>query len=358
VVKVGTSLLTLPQNGLDLARIGQIVSQLVRLKKRDMEVILVTSGAIGAGRGRLGLAKPLRTIPQKQAMAAIGQNHLMSCYENFFSREGCVVAQVLLTKDDMNNRQRYLNASNTLLALLEYKAIPIINENDTVAVDEIKFGDNDTLSALIASKIEADLLIILSDIEGLYTTDPREDKDAKLIKEVRRVTPQMERLSGGPLRGTGGMYTKLKAAKIAMASGTTMVIADGRVKDIIISIVEGKDIGTRFLPQPGRMSSRKRWIAFGMTPKGRIVVDKGAQGALINKKSLLPAGIISVEGEFKLGDSVSIVSAQGDEFARGLVYYSTSEIELVRGQKTERIVQILGYKDYDEVVHRDNLVIL
>lgn len=357
-MKVGTGLLTLPDRGLNLTRIGQVVSQLARLHKSGMEVILVTSGAIGAGRGRLGLDKPLRTIPQKQAMAAIGQNHLMSTYENFFSKEGCLVAQVLLTQDDMNNRQRYLNASNTLLALLEYKAIPIINENDTVAVDEIKFGDNDTLSALIASKIEADLLVILSDIEGLYTADPRQSREAKLIKEVRRVTPQMERACGGPLRGTGGMYTKLKAAKISMASGTTMVIADGRIPDVIMGIVEGKDIGTRFLPKQGRMSSRKRWIAFGMTPKGRIVVDKGAKEALVNKKSLLPAGIISVEGEFKLGDSVSIMGAEGDEFARGLVYYSTSEIERIKGQKTQRIAQILGYKDYDEVIHRDNLVIL
>jgi glutamate 5-kinase len=346
---------------LRLGRIRKIVKEIAHLKKKNHQVIIVTSGAIGMGSSRLRLEEKSSSVPQKQAIAAIGQNLLMSVYEKLFRRQGSIVAQVLLTAEDLRDRKRYLNARNTLFTLLNYKVIPIVNENDTVAVEEIQFGDNDTLSALIASKVEADLLIILSDIKGLYTADPRKDKKAELIKMVKEITPRMESIAGkaGTLRGTGGMHTKIQAAKVATGSGATMIVADGNRERVLTSIMEGKEVGTKFLPRKRRLSGRKRWIAFNLRPCGKIFVDEGAKKALIEKgKSLLPSGIRKVEGEFKMGDGVKITDARGKEFGRGLVHYSSSEIERIAGKKTKDIQAILGYKDYDEVIHRDYLVIL
>jgi len=357
VVKVGSSLLT-EKNRLNRERMEEIVDQLASLQKENKEVILVTSGAIAGGIGRLNLKK-LTTIPQKQAAAAIGQNLLMGIYEKLFKKRGCLVAQVLLTSEDIQNRKRYLNARNTLLTLLNYKAIPIVNENDTVAVDEIKFGDNDTLSALVASKVEADLLIILTDTKGLYTTDPKR-KGAGFIEEVSEITPQLERMASGAgtLKGTGGMVTKLRAAKIARSSGVAMVIADGSMKNVLLRVLAGERLGTLFLPKE-RLKSRKRWIAFGVVLKGKIRVDEGAKEAISKRgKSLLPSGIIEVKGRFSIGGGVSIIDEENREFARGIVSYSSSEVDKIKGKKTSRIEKLLGYKDYDEVIHRDNLVIL
>lgn len=367
VIKVGSSLLT-EKNGLNLKRIEEIVDQLASLQKKNKEIILVTSGAIASGMGRLKLKK-LTTMPQKQAAAAIGQNLLMGIYERLFKKRGCLVAQILLTSEDIENRERYLNARNTLLTLLNYKAIPIVNENDTVAVDEIKFGDNDTLSALVASKVEADLLILLTDTKGLYTVDPRRReaglthaplRAAGFIEEVSEITPQLEKMASGPgtRRGTGGMGTKLQAAKIVRSSGIAMVIADGRIENVLLRLLAGEHLGTLFLPKT-RLKSRKRWIAFGVILKGKIRVDEGAQEAIFKRgKSLLPSGITEVKGRFSIGDGVSIIDEENREFARGIVSYSSSEIEKIMGKKTQKIEKILGYKDYDEVIHRDNLVIL
>lgn len=323
-------------------------------------MIVVTSGAIGMGVSKLGLNKKLQSVSQKQAVAAIGQNLLMRIYEKLFKKYNCAVAQVLLTAEDLRDRERYLNARNTLFTLFTYKTIPIINENDTVAIEEIQFGDNDTLSALVASKVEADLLIILSDIEGLCTEDPRKTRKAKLIKSVEKITPQIESMGGkaGSFRGTGGMSTKIQAGKIATSAGVMMVVANGNKDKVIASIIKGEDIGTRFLPKKDKISSRKRWIAFNLPLSGKIFVDEGAKEVLLNKgKSLLPSGIIKVEGKFERGDAVSIVDSKGKEFARGLVYYPVSAIKKIAGKQTKDIGGILGYKDYDEIIHRNNLVI-
>ncbi len=357
VVKVGSSLLT-EKNRLNLEMMEKIVDQLAALQKKNKEIILVTSGAIASGMGRLNLKK-LTSIPQKQAAAAVGQNLLMGIYERLFKKKGCLVAQILLTSEDIQDRERYLNARNTLLTLLNYKAIPIVNENDTVAVDEIKFGDNDTLSALVASKVEADLLIILTDTKGLYTTDPQK-RGARFIEEVSEITSQLERMASGPgtLRGTGGMVTKLRAAKIARSSGIAMVIADGRMRNVIKRILAGERLGTLFLPKE-KLKSRKRWIAFGVVLKGKIKVDEGAKEAISKRgKSLLPSGIIEVKGRFSRGAGVSIVDEENKEFARGIVSYSSSEVDRIKRKKTQEIKKILGYKDYDEVIHRNNLVVL
>jgi glutamate 5-kinase len=358
VIKVGSTLLT-HENRLNIKRIEEFVSQLASLQKKNREIILVTSGAVAAGMGRLRLKK-LVTIPQKQAAAAIGQNLLMEIYERLFKKRGCLVAQVLLTSQDIADRKRYLNTRNTLLTLLNYKTIPIINENDTVAVDEIKFGDNDTLSALVASKVEADILIILTDTKGLYTTDPKKKRAARFIEEVSEITPQLERMATGSLtrQGTGGMTTKLKAAKIARSCGVPMVIADGRVKNIILKLASGESLGTLFLPK-GRPCSRKRWIASGLPVSGKIKIDKGAKEAIIRRgKSLLPSGIVEIKGKFSMGDGVEILNERNRVFARGIVSCSSSELDRIKGKKTQEIEKILGYKDYDEVIHRNNLVIL
>lgn len=365
VVKVGTSLLT-DQNGfLNHDFMQQLCSDLSELKKKGEKIILVTSGAIIAGLGKLKSrekSKGSLTLREKQAAAAIGQVQLMQVYEQEFARHGHLVAQVLLTREDLEDRARYLNARNTLLTLFDLGAIPIINENDTVAVEEIQVGDNDNLAAIVASKVGADYLIILTDVEGLYTDDPTKNRNAKLISEVKEITSEIEilaRKNPAGERGTGGMLTKIEAAKIATHSGVTMVIAQGEGEKVIQQILSGENIGTKFLPQKEELKARDRWIAFGMKAKGKIYIDQGAVEALIKKgKSLLPSGITSVDENFEVGDMVSIFSPEGEEIARGLTYYSAEDIRKIQGKKSQEIEKILGRKDYDEVIHRDNLVIL
>lgn len=360
VVKVGTSTLTYPTGKLNLERIEHIVKQLADLYNQGKEVILVSSGAIGVGVSRLGLAQRPETIPEKQAAAAVGQGLLMHIYEKMFAEYGAVVAQVLLTRDDIGDRKRYLNAKNTLVTLFSMGVIPIINENDTVAVDDIKFGDNDLLSALVASLVGADLLIILSDIDGLYAGNPNQQRDAKLIKVVEEITPEILEVAGGAgsSLGTGGMLTKIQAGKIAMQSGTFMVIANGSEKNIIRRIVRGEEIGTVFIPKENHLHSRKRWIAFGQGFQGKICIDDGAVIALKSEgKSLLPSGITKVEGEFERGSAVDVCDHYGRIFAKGLVNYSARELRQIQGHSTGDIEKILGYKYYDEVIHRDNLVL-
>lgn len=361
VVKVGSSTLTHSNGRLNLQRMEALVRQLADLHNCGLEVILVTSGAVGAGIGKLGLKRRPRTIPEKQAAAAVGQGILLHMYEKLFAEYGQTVAQILLTREDMAHRTRFLNARNALFTLLTMEVIPIINENDAVAVEEIKFGDNDTLSALVASLVEADLLILLSDIAGLYDADPRSHPEARLLSWVEEITPEIEAMAGGAgsSLGTGGMATKIQAARIAVSSGTAMVIADGSRPGVIQSILAGEAVGTWFKPQAHPLQARKRWIAFGQGSKGRLVVDEGAVRALVKgRKSLLASGLVAVEGSFSEGQVVTVVDREGREVARGLVNYSAAELNQIKGLKTDAIEKLLGHKNYDEVIHRDNLVVL
>jgi glutamate 5-kinase len=361
VVKVGTSVLTSKEGKLETSYISRLVHELASLQQSGREVILVTSGAISAGMGKLQLIPKPKTIPLKQAAAAVGQSILMQTYEHLFSQHHQPIAQILLTHQDLSNRQSYINIYNTILTLLHYRVIPIINENDTVAVEEIKFGDNDTLSALVAHSIEADLLIILTDTDGLYDTNPKHHKPKKLISVVEKVTPEILGLADGegtPL-STGGMYTKLKAAEIVTKCGVVMIIANGREERILERIVNGESVGTLFLPLQGRMAGRKRWIAFNLNSCGEIVVDEGARKAILfDGRSLLPSGVVGVEGEFEVGDAVTILDEQGKELAKGLTNYSALELCKIKGKHTREIERVLGYKYFDEVIHRDNLVLL
>ncbi len=360
VIKVGSSSVAYANGKPKHDQIGALVRQLSGLHKQGKEVLLVTSGAIGTGAGRLGLTGRPRTIPAKQAAAAVGQGILMHIYEKLFSEYGVTVGQVLLTREDFSDRRRFLNAGNTLHALLQFGVIPVINENDTVAVDEIKLGENDTLSALVAGLVDAELLILLSDIQGLYTADPRKDHDARLIREVREITPDIESLAGGvgSKMGSGGMITKIQAARIASHSGVYTVLASTAEKDIILRIMSGEQVGTVFLPSANKLENKKRWIAYSSALCGRIHVDAGAATALVKKgKSLLPSGVTAAEGVFEIGSTVSIVGPDKQEIGRGITCYSSVEIDLIKGSQTKEISRILGYKDYDEVVHRNNLVL-
>jgi len=359
VIKVGSSTLSYPNGRLNITQMERLVRELADLQNRGMEVILVSSGAQGAGIGKIGLSRRPKTIPEKQAAAAIGQGLLMHMYEKLFSEYGITVAQVLLTREDIMDRKRFLNARNALNALLGMETIPIINENDTIAVEEIKFGDNDALSALVASLIEAELLIILSDIAGLYTGNPSTDKGATLIPLVTEINEDIENIAGGSgsRLGTGGMITKLQAAKVAMNSGFPMIIAGGSEKRIVRRIIEGEHLGTLFLPRENRLHSKKRWIAFGSNVQGTILIDSGARRALTEEgKSLLPSGIVSVEGTFEIGNTVSVFH-EDKEIGRGIVNYSSLEIDIIKGKRTREITKILGYKDFDEVIHRDNFAL-
>jgi glutamate 5-kinase len=361
VIKIGTSSLTYQTGKINFEIINKLALQIANLANQGRELILVTSGAISVGVSRFGLTKRPESIPEKQAMAAVGQGALMHYYEKFFNEYGQVVAQVLLTKEDVIDRRKYLNIRNTLFTLLDYGVIPIINENDTVAADEIKFGDNDTLSALVASAVEADLLIILSDIDGLFSADPRIDPKAQLIETVQELGPEIESLAGGAgsWRGTGGMATKIQAAKIGINSNVGVIIANGADPSIIGEIIEGQPKGTFFVPKQHKLEQRKRWIAFGLSPQGTIYIDEGAEKALIDGgKSLLPSGILKVEGNFEDGQAVRIVNPEKKEIARGIVKYSSWEIEQVKGLKSIELQSVLGHTEGDEIIHRDNLVII
>lgn len=361
VLKVGSQVLTAKGRSLSQAVFDRLARELSAAKKKGYEMVIVSSGAIAAGMARLGLLEKPKTIPQKQAAAAIGQSALMWNYERAFTCYGEKVAQVLLTRDDLSNRRRYLNARNTLLTLLGLGVIPIINENDTVVVEEIKFGDNDNLSALVTSLVNADLLIILSDIDGLYDRDPRLSKNAKLIPLVRQVTTEMEKKASGTLSpiSIGGMVTKLQAARKAALFGVPMILANGMVEGTLERIFQAEDVGTLFTSEVNKLNSRKHWIAFTLEPQGRIIVDDGAKKAILQKgKSLLPSGVLAAEGEFSLGDPVVLVDLQKQEFAKGLSNYGSAEINKIKGLKTTEVENKLGYKYGDEIIHRDDLVIL
>ncbi|MDU4961917.1 MAG: glutamate 5-kinase [Sporomusaceae bacterium] len=361
VVKVGTSTLTHASGKLNLLRIEKLVRELADLANQGKELILVTSGAVGVGVDRLGLAEKPKTIPGKQAAAAVGQGILMHTYEKIFGEYGQIVAQVLLTREDSVNRKRYANSRNTLLTLLSMRVIPIINENDAVAVDELKIGDNDTLSAMVASIVEADLLVILSDVEGVYTANPQTDPDAVLIPEISDITLDVEALAGGAgtARGTGGMHTKVQAAKIAVNSGVVMVIASGARDGIVRDLIAGCPAGTVFWPQENRLHIRKRWLAFGSRIRGSVTVDKGCEQALLTGgSSLLATGVTAVEGEFDAGSTLRVLTAAGREIARGLTNYGANDARLIMGVHSDEIAGILGSKPYDELIHRDNLVLL
>ena len=323
----------------------------------------MTSGAIGAGIGKLDLKQRPRDIKVLQATAAVGQNILMSTYDRYFAKYEQTIAQLLLTHEDFFDRKRYLNLRNTLITLLKSGVIPIINENDTVVVDEIKLGDNDNLSALVASNLDADLLIILTDIDGLYTYDPKRSKKAEFISIVEEITPEIERIASARGKtGTGGMKTKIQAAKVTMKAGIPMVIVNGNEENILARIIAGERIGTIFLPMAGakeKMNDRKHWLQFASSVKGKIKVDEGAKSALIkNGGSLLASGIVDVEDDFMTGDPVSIVDTEGEEFAKGISNFSSEEIKKIKGAQSKEIEQILGRKEYGEVIYRGNLVLV
>jgi len=361
VVKVGSRLLAGADGGIDTRFVTRLVRQVAALKDRGKEVILVTSGAIAAGRRELELKKPPSSLPALQAAAAVGQTVLMHIYHQAFRKRGFRVGQVLLTREGLHHRDRHLNARHTLLALLERGIVPVINENDTVAVDEIKFGDNDQLAALVANLVRADLLVLLSDVDGLLAEPGRRGRGRKVIARVEKITPEvMALVRGGPGKySRGGMGSKLQAAGIVTRAGGQAVIANGTRPDVLLRVVRGEPEGTYFPTPFARLRSRKCWIAFSCLKKGRIVVDGGARRALAEGgKSLLASGITAVEGSFSAGDMVSVAGPDGAEFSRGLVNYSSREVEKIRGEKTGRIKTILGYKPYDEVIHRDNLLIL
>ncbi|MEK7836425.1 MAG: glutamate 5-kinase [candidate division NC10 bacterium] len=361
VVKVGSGLITVPGQGPDGRRIAALAADIASVVAGRREVALVTSGAIVTGMARLGLPARPRSIPEKQAAAAVGQSALMWHYEHAFKKHGLHVGQVLLTGQDISDRSRYLNARNTLLTLLNFGVVPIVNENDTVAVDEIKVGDNDNLAALVAHLIDADLLVLLTDVDGLYTADPRRDPTARRVETVEAITEDIQRLVYDGTAGVsvGGMSTKIEAAQKAVASGIAMVIASGREPGVLGRLLGGEALGTYFQPRGDRLAARKRWIAFAVPPQGCLTVDAGAKKALTERgKSLLPSGLVDVTGEFQAGDVVSLGEVGSGEFARGLVNYDATELRKLRGVKTAEIEKTLGYKGVGEVIHRDNLVVL
>lgn len=359
VVKIGSGVISNAQ-GLEKDRVAEISTDVCRLLDRGLEVVLVSSGAVAAGKGQLGIIGRPQTIPQKQAAAAIGQTRIIHNYRDTFQACNYNVAQVLLTRDDLSNRRRYLNARNTVMTLLEYGVTPIVNENDTVVVEEIRFGDNDNLSALVTNLVEADILVILSDVNGFYDKDPRENPDAQLIPIIERVTPHIEAMGGrsqGCL-GTGGMATKLRAAKKAALSGVGTLIVNGRSPDILARVFAGEDVGTYFLPAQSKLTAKKHWIAFSKKPRGKLLVDEGGRRAVVEDgKSLLPSGVCGVMGGFDRGDAVRLCDLEGVEFARGVVSYSLAETLQIMGKQSREIEKVLGYKYRDEVVDRDNLVL-
>jgi len=363
VVKLGTSLLTGGSGRLDRNMMSRLVEQMAKLHHQGVEMLVVSSGAMAAGRQRLGLSGKMKSIPFKQVLCSVGQSRLMHIYEELFDQYDIPVAQALLTKADLSDRSGYLNARNTLLALLQLKVICIVNENDVVAVDELdeaKFGDNDNLSAMVSNLVDADLLLLLTDTAGLHTADPRRDPGARLIPEVRHIDAEIERLAdrAGAL-GIGGMVTKIEAAQLATASGVTVVIADGREADIILRLASGERVGTRFSPASTKMESRKRWMLSGLCTHGKLVVDSGAAMALKKQnRSLLAAGIKETEGDFDRGDIVEIYDAEGHYFGCGLVNYSSQEVNLIKGAHSGEIATLLGIDFGPEVVHRDNLAVL
>ncbi|SHO46925.1 glutamate 5-kinase [Desulfopila aestuarii] len=360
VIKVGSAILTTEQ-GMNLEVIENLARDIVFLHNTGREVILVSSGAVAAGRKKIGyVPKGEVGMRDKQALAAIGQSVLMHIYDETFGRHNTKIAQVLLTHSDLSRRDRYLNVRNTLNTLFEFGVVPIINENDTVSIEELRFGDNDTLGALVANLIEADMFICLTDVVGLYNGNPHTDPDARPIYTVTEVTPEIEAMAGNvkSALGTGGMQSKIRAAKMVAEGGGCSFIGPGRMNNILQQLFSGEMVGTFFLPKTTRMPSRKHWISYVLKPKGRLVLDGGACVALTQKgKSLLPSGILEVHGTFGAGDAVECSDQTGCVIAVGLINYSSSDVGKIKGRKTGEIAAIIGFKDDDEVMHRDNLVL-
>lgn len=362
VIKVGTSTITYANGKRNFSQIDRLAREISDLQNQGKEMILVTSGAVAVGVDRMGLPGKPKTIPGKQAAAAVGQGVLMHTYEKFFADYGQIVAQVLITKTEAIDRHRYTNTRNTFMELMRQRVIPIVNENDVVALDELKIGDNDNMSALVAGIVDADLVIILSDVDGLYTANPQTHPDAVIVPEVAEITPEIEASAGGvgSARGTGGMATKIQAAKAATSSGIHLVIASGTEKNAITRVLQGEELGTLFVSRENRLQFRKRWLAFGAKIAGSIVVDDGCAKAVRKAGgcSILSAGVFAVQGEFLPGSTVSVIDKDAHELARGLVHYSSAELEQIKGCNSGEIANILGHKNFDEVIHRDDLVIL
>ncbi|UCB46972.1 MAG: glutamate 5-kinase [Spirochaetota bacterium] len=362
VLKLGTRVLTESDNSLDYPVIKSIVKQISELARADRQLIIVTSAAIALGLSRMGMTKRPQDIALLQAAASMGQSRLMHAYETEFAKCGCETSQILLTYEDIQNRKKYLNIRNTIFTLWSFGTIPIVNENDTVSFTEIRFGDNDLLAAYLANMIDADLLVILTDIEGLYNKDPKEHSESVIVSEVEKIDEKLMKSVGskGSFFSSGGMESKLKAAKIATAGGIGAIIASGKSPRALENIFKGQDEGTYFSPSKKKIKGKKRWIAFSPRVSGRIVIDKGGEHAIVTKKkSLLPVGIRDVFGSFDIGSNIAILNEENKEIARGLTNFSSEEIMLIKGMNTKKIPDVLGVDIYfEEVVHRDNLVIL
>jgi glutamate 5-kinase len=364
VIKLGTSLLTGGGNRLDEKRMADLAAQVANLHGQGAEIIIVSSGAIAAGKHKLGINGTSRNIPNKQVLASVGQSHLMNTYEKLLGKQNITVAQALLTKADIADRAGYINARNTLLGLMELGIICIVNENDVISIDEIKeakFGDNDNLSAMVANLVDADILMILSDIDGLYTADPSQNRDAHIIPVVKKIDAGIRKMAAGSASatGTGGMITKIEAAKIATASGIRVVIADGKEPEIIVKLAMGESIGTHFLPQADHMESRLRWMISGLGTRGKLIIDDGAALALSQKnRSLLAAGIQKAEGKFNRGDIVAIYNTEGFQIGCGMTNYSAGDIGIIKGASSKKITSLLSLDYGPEVVHRNNLALL
>ena len=362
VVKVGSSLLTNDGRGLDRALMALWVEQIAALCHEGVQIVIVSSGAVSEGVTRLGWTRRPQALHELQAAAAVGQMGLVQAYESSFQRFGLHTAQILLSHDDLSDRKRYLNARSTLRTLLDLKVVPVVNENDTVAVEEIRFGDNDTLAGLVANLIEADLLILLTDQDGMYDLDPRQNANARLLREARAGDPELERMaaSGGVGKwGRGGMLTKVRAAARAARSGTATLIAAGRAPGVLLQIRRGEEVGTLILPAQEPVVARKQWLAGQLQVRGQLVVDEGAAKVLRESgRSLLPVGVVDVKGSFARGEVVTCLDQQGREIARGLVNYGADEARKLMRQPSERIKELLGYIDEPELIHRDNLVLM
>ena len=360
VVKVGSALVTNNGNGLDLAAIGDWARQIAQLRASGKEIVLVSSGAVACGVQRLGWGRRPKTVHEKQAAAAVGQAGLVEVYEAAFAQHGLHTAQLLLTHDDLADRKRYLNARSTLATLLELGVVPIINENDTVITDEIKFGDNDTLGALVANLIEADALIILTDQQGLYTADPRKEPTASLIGEATAGDPALEAMAGGAGSsiGKGGMQTKVLAAKRAARSGASTVIASGRIPDVLVRLAQGESIGTLLKTDRKPMSARSQWMADHLQLKGKLVIDEGAVEAVRKGKSLLPVGVKAVIGDFLRGEIIQVVDQNDKEICRGMINYGSDESRRIMGLHSDEVVEELGYLEQRELIHQDNMVVM
>jgi len=361
VIKVGTNVLTRADGTLEPNQVHSLADQIFRLKQAGKKVALVSSGAIGAGMGRLGLKQRPTDLRHLQACAAVGQSFLMRAYEDSLARYGIPTAQILLTAGDFDNRTRYLNVRNTILTLFESNCLPIINENDTISVAEIRFGDNDTLAALVTNLIQAPLLILLTVVDGLYSADPNIDPTASLVHTVKQINKDVLEKAGVTKSslGSGGMKSKLKAARLATMAGESVIMANGSIPGVLDSIFAGELVGTLFLAAEQNMTAWKRWLGWAARPQGKIILDAGALVALSSKgKSLLPIGVASVSGTFHKGAVVSLCNLEGEEFGRGLSNYSATDIAKIAGKKSDKIIELLGILPYEEVIHRDNLVII